>query len=243
MTPEEFARHGHALVDRLARYMQEVERYPVRARVSPGDILAQLPGAAPEEGEPFERILEDFESVILPGMTHWQHPSFFAYFPANTSPPSILAELLTAGLGAQCMLWETSPAATELEERVMEWLRDALGLPGGWSGVIQDSASTATLAALLCARERATGFRVNQEGLAAVDTPLMIYASEEIHSSIVKGARIAGFGEQAVRLLPTDDALALRPEALEAAIQEDRARGCQPCCVVACLGTTLVHGH
>jgi aromatic-L-amino-acid decarboxylase len=238
MTPEEFARHGHALVDRLARYFAEVERYPVRSTVRPGEIRQRLPAAAPERGEPMERILADFESLILPGITHWQHPSFFAYFPANSSPPSVLGELLTAGLGAQCMMWETSPAAAELEERMMEWLRDALGLPATWSGVIQDTASTATLCALLCARERATDLRTNREGLRAAEAPLTLYASEEIHSSMIKGAKIAGYGETWLRLIPTDDSLAMRPDALRHAIEADVARGCRPACVTACLGTT-----
>ncbi|MBN2491695.1 MAG: aspartate aminotransferase family protein [Planctomycetes bacterium] len=238
MTPEEFARHGHALVDRIARYFAEVEDYPVRSPVRPGAIRDRLPAAAPEHGEPMEQILADFESVILPGMTHWQHPSFFAYFPANSSPPSVLGELLTAGLGAQCMLWETGPAAAELEERMMEWLRDALGLPAAWTGVIQDTASTATLCALLCARERATDLRTNREGLRAAEAPLTLYASEEIHSSVVKGAKIAGYGEAWLRLIPTDENLAMRPDALRRAIEADLARGFRPACVTACLGTT-----
>jgi len=238
MTPEEFARHGHAVVDRIARYMKEVESYPVRSRVKPGEILAGLEAVAPEHGESMETILEDFESVILPGMTHWSHPSFFAYFPANTSGPSILGEFLTAGLGAQCMMWETSPAAAELEERVLEWLRDAMGLPGGWSGVIQDTASTATLCALLSAREKVTGFKANREGVARAGAPLTVYASTEIHSSIPKGVKIAGYGEEALRLIPVDEGMAMNPAALEEAVEADRKLGLRPACVVACLGTT-----
>jgi aromatic-L-amino-acid decarboxylase len=238
MSPEEFARHGHQIVDWIARYMQEAERYPVRSQVAPGDILAQLPAAAPEQGEPMDRILQDFERVIVPGMTHWQHPSFFAYFPANTSGPSILGEMLTAGLGAQCMMWQTSPAATELEERVLDWLRDMLGLPEGWAGVIQDTASTATLCALLTAREAATEFAGNQQGLARCDPPLTVYASEEIHASIPKAVKIAGFGEQSLRLIPTDERLAMQPDRLEQAIETDKRDGLKPACVVACLGTT-----
>src|SRR5918996_5114019 len=159
MDLEDFRRHGHVLVDWMADYLAGVERLPVRARVRPGEIVAQLAAAPPAEGEPLERIFADFERIVLPGMTHWQHPSFFAYFPANSSPPSVLAEMLTATLGAQCMLWQTSPAATELETRTLDWLRQMIGLPEGFIGTIQDSASSATLCAILVARERATGWR------------------------------------------------------------------------------------
>ena len=152
MSPDEFRRHAHQLVDWMADYMASVEQHPVRAQTSPGAVAAQLPSAAPEAGESFEAIFKDFQKIVMPGMTHWQHPSFFAYFPANSSPPSVLAEMLTATLAAQCMLWQTSPAATEMEVVVLGWLRQLLGLPEGWSGVIQDSASSATLCAVLTAR-------------------------------------------------------------------------------------------
>ncbi len=161
MSPEEFRAHAHDAVDWMADYLAGVEDYPVRAQVAPGDIAARLPAAPPVAGEAMDAIFDDFRSIVLPGMTHWQHPAFFAYFPANSSPPSVLAEMLTATLGAQCMSWETSPAATELETRVMDWLRGMLGLPDGFTGVIQDTASTATLSALLGARERATNDRAN----------------------------------------------------------------------------------
>ena len=167
MELEEFRRHGHRLVDWMADYLAQIEQHPVRAQVRPGEIAGRLPAAAPAAGEPFERIFEDFERIVLPGMTHWQHPSFFAYFPANSSPPSVLAEMLTATLGAQCMLWQTSPAATEMETRVLDWLRQLIGLPEGFVGVIQDSASSATLCAILAARERATGWQANEDGLGA----------------------------------------------------------------------------
>ena len=153
-----FRKHGHAIVDWIADYMDHIEEYPVLAQIEPGETGARLPKTPPEKPERMDAIFDDFKQIILPGMTHWQHPSFFAYFPANTSEPSILAEFLTAALGAQCMVWQTSPAATELEEIVMEWLRQGLGLPKGFSGVIQDTASTSTLCALVCARERATRF-------------------------------------------------------------------------------------
>ncbi|HET6520994.1 MAG TPA: pyridoxal-dependent decarboxylase, partial [Geminicoccaceae bacterium] len=189
--------------------------------------------------EPIEAIFADFERIVLPGMTHWQHPSFFAYFPANSSPPSVLAEMLTATLAAQCMLWQTSPAATELETRVLDWLRQMIGLPEGFHGVIQDSASSATLCAILVARERATDWRANEEGLAACP-PLAFYASEQAHSSIEKGLRVAGLGRRQLRPIGTDDGFAMRPDLLEAAIAEDRAKGVVPAGVVASIGATGV---
>ena len=186
-----------------------------------------------------EAVLADFERLVLPGITHWQHPRFFAYFPANSSPPSVLAEMLTATLGAQCMLWETSPAATEMETRVLDWLRKAVGLPDGFTGVIQDSASSAILCALLTARERATGWRSNESGLAG-GPPITAYTSDQAHSATEKGAKIAGYGRRHVRLIETDAAFAMRPDRLDAAIRSDRAAGLRPACIVASLGTTGV---
>jgi aromatic-L-amino-acid decarboxylase len=232
-----FRRHGHALVDWMADYLATVERLPVRAQVQPGEIAGQLPPAAPVAGEPFERIFADFERVLLPGMTHWQHPRFFAYFPANSSPPSVLGEMLTATLGAQCMLWQTSPAATELETRVLDWLRQMIGLPEGFAGVIQDSASSATLCAVLTARERATGWRTDREGLNGLPR-LRVYASEQAHSSIEKAVRIAGLGRSGLRTIATDARLAMRPEALQQAITLDLTAGIKPACVIACIGAT-----
>jgi aromatic-L-amino-acid decarboxylase len=239
MELDEFRRHGHALVDWMADYLAGVERLPVRAKVRPGEIAAQLPAAPPAQGEPLERIFADFERILLPGMTHWQHPSFFAYFPANSSPPSVLAEMLTATLGAQCMLWQTSPAATELETRTLDWLRQMIGLPEGFVGVIQDSASSAGLCAILVARERATDWRAGEDGLGACP-PLVFYASEEAHSSIEKAVTIAGLGRRGLRLIPTDDDFAMRPDALAAAIREDRGGGRVPAGMVASLGATGV---
>ncbi|HEX6112177.1 MAG TPA: pyridoxal-dependent decarboxylase, partial [Geminicoccaceae bacterium] len=227
MDLDEFRRHGHALVDWMANYLENLERRPVRAQVRPGEITGQLSAAPPAAGEPLERIFADFERIVLPGMTHWQHPSFFAYFPANSSPPSVLAEMLTATLGAQCMLWQTSPAATELETVTLDWLRQMIGLPAGFAGAIQDSASSATLCALLVARERATDWAVDADGLQACPS-LTFYASEEAHSSVEKAIRIAGLGRRSLRLIPTDDDFAMRPEALVAAIREDRAAGRVP---------------
>ena len=237
MGPDEFRRHAHELVDWMADYMASVEHYPVMSRASPGEILAALPGGPPEQGEAFGTIFADFTRTILPGMTHWQHPSFFAYFPANSSPPSVLAEMLTATLGAQCMSWVTSPAATELEERVMEWLREMTGLPAEFTGVIQDTASTATLCAVLSARERGTDFAVNAGGFPA-GRRFTAYCSTETHSSVERAVRIAGLGAAALRKLPVDARYAMVPEALEEAIVRDAAGGCTPLVAVATLGTT-----
>lgn len=240
MDHEEFRRHGHELVDWVADYLGgRVREYPVRAQVKPGEVRGQLPAAPPLQAEPFARVLADFQRVLLPGITHWQHPRFFGYFPANNSPPSVLAELLTAGLGAQCMSWETSPAAAELEEVVMDWLRQLLGLGPDWRGVIQDTASTATLVALICARERATGGRFNLEGAAAPDAEkLVVYASSEAHSSVEKGAKIAGFGRERLRKVAVGVDYAMSPRALEQAVTADLAAGLRPAAVVATVGTT-----
>jgi aromatic-L-amino-acid decarboxylase len=235
MTRDEFRKWGYRFVDWVADYFENVGQYPVRPALEPGDIKKQLPDEAPQQGESMEAVFADFQEIIVPGMTHWQHPSWFAYFSANNSPPSVLAELLTAGMGAQCMIWETSPSAAELEEVVLEWLRKLLGLPEGLSGVIQDTASTASLVAMLTAREQATGFEANRRGLKE---PLQIYVSEEAHSSVEKGAKIAGFGSENIRKIPTDAVFAMIPEELEQALASDKSRGLQPACVVATLGTT-----
>ena len=239
MDNDDFRRHGHEFVDWLADYFDSVGTLPVMSRAKPGEIRAQIPSSPPERSEPMDRIFEDFKTVILPGITHWQHPAWHAYFPANNSPESVLAELLTAGLGVQGMIWQTSPAAAELEDAVLEWLRQLLGLPAGLTGVIQDTASTATLCALLSARERATGFGANEKGLKK---PLTVYASQEAHSSVEKGVKIAGFGRENLRLIPSDDEFAMMPGELEAAILRDESRGFEPCFVAATLGTTSSGG-
>ncbi len=209
--------------------------------VKPGEIRSRLAAAPPQEGEAFDKILQDFEQVLLPGITHWQSPNFFAYFPANSSGAAILGDLLSTGLGVQGMLWATSPACTELETHVLDWLVEMLGLPqvflsqNAGGGVIQDTASSATLCALLAARERATGFKSNARGL---DLRLTAYTSTQAHSSVEKSVRIAGLGHENLRFLEVDERQALRPEALERAIQADLADGCVPCFVCATVGTT-----
>jgi aromatic-L-amino-acid decarboxylase len=235
MDNEEFKRFGHQFVDWIADYFEKVEGFRVQPDLEPGDIAKMLPQAPPAEAESMDRIFEDFEKAIVPGLTHWQHPGWFAYFPANNSPASVLAELLTAGLGAQCMVWRTSPAAAELEEVVLDWLRQMIGLPAGFAGVIQDTASTATLCALLTARERVTAFEANESGIR---TPLTVYASEEAHSSIDKAVKIAGFGIKNLRKIPTDGNFAMVPGLLEEAVVRDRREGAVPTAVVATVGTT-----
>ena len=245
MNNDDFRRHAHSFVDWMADYLENVERYPVKAQVRPGEIQAKLPEAPPEEGEPMERIFAEFRFDVLPGMTHWQHPSFFAYFPANSSPPSVLAEMLTATLAAQCMLWQTSPAATELETRMMDWLRRMTGLPEGFQGTIQDSASSATLCALLAARERATGWAANEQGLGVLGgkgQQLAVYASAEAHSSVEKDVMVAGLGRENLRKIPVDEDFAMRPAALAEAVAADLDQGVTPACVIATLGTTGTGG-
>jgi aromatic-L-amino-acid decarboxylase len=232
----EFRKFAHELVDWMADYMENVRDYPVKSQVEPGDIINQIPNSAPLQGESFEKIFEDFQKIIVPGMTHWQHPNFFAYFPGNSSPPSVLAEMLTATLGAQCMMWQTSPSAAELEERVLDWLKQMLGLPKEWSGVIQDTASTATLCTLITAREKVTDFEINKKGFES--RKFAVYGSAETHSSIEKDIKIAGIGSENLRLIDVDENFALIPENLEKAIQKDIDNKIIPLCVVATIGTT-----
>jgi aromatic-L-amino-acid decarboxylase len=239
MDAETFRKWAHEVVDWIADYRAGIRDHRVLPEVTPGEVKGRLPVAPPEEGEPFGTILEEFRDRIVPGMTHWNHPRFFAYFPANNSAPSILAEMLTAALGAQCMSWQTSPAATELEQVVMEWLRGMLGLPEGFTGVIQDTASTSTLVALLMARERSTGYGFQEEGASAEGAGrLVVYASEEAHSSVEKGVFLAGFGRKSLRRVPVDAEFAMDPAALEQMVRDDVDRGLLPSCVVATTGTT-----
>ena len=235
MKNEEFRSFGHRFVDWIADYFERVEAFSVLSPLGPGDVRKKIPAVPPTRGEDMETIFRDFETAVMPGMAHWQHPGWFAYFPANNSPASVLGEMLTAGLGAQCMVWKTSPAAAELEEAVLDWLAQMIGLPPGLAGVIQDTASTATLCALLSARERATDFGSNESGLRA---PLTVYASEEAHSSVEKGVKIAGFGRRNLKRILTDERFALIPEKLEEAVTRDREAGLAPACVVATVGST-----
>ena len=244
MTPDEFRRAGYAAVDWVARYMEEIERYPVLSQVEPGEIRSRLPASPPEMGEPFEAVLRDLDEIIMPGITHWQSPSFFAYFSGNASGPSMLGDLVSSGLGVQGMMWATSPACTELESHVLDWLVDMLALPerfksttrGG--GVIQDTGSSSSLCALLAARERATGFETNRRG---IDRQLVAYASSHAHSSMEKNARIAGIGRENLRLIDADESYAMRPEALARTIDEDLAADRTPFFVTATVGTTSSH--
>jgi aromatic-L-amino-acid decarboxylase len=241
MTTEEFRRFGRAVVDWIADYYERLESFPVMSRVEPGQVRASLPPNPPGAGEPFEAILEDVERQILPGVTHWQSPSFFAYFPANASGPSILGDLLASGLGVQGMIWATSPACTELETHVLDWLVDMLGLPDRFrsttagGGVIQDTASSASLCALLAARERATGMQSNEQGC---NGRLVAYASSQTHSSVEKAVKIAGLGRENLRAIDVDQYFAMRPDALARQIGQDREAGLVPCFVCGTVGTT-----
>jgi aromatic-L-amino-acid decarboxylase len=237
MKADEFRKQAHKLVDWMADYMENVEEYPVKSQVQPGEIFSRLPDVPPSYPESFSALMEDFNEIIMPGITHWQNPNFFAYFPANTSPPSVLAEMLISALGTQCMIWETSPAAAELEEKMMIWLRNMIKLPVEFEGVIQDSASTATLAALLTSREKKTGFLFNRDG-AQNSGILRVYCSEETHSSVEKAVKIAGIGKRNLVKIPVRDDFSMNTEKLESAILKDIESGSIPCCVVATIGTT-----
>lgn len=245
MTPDQFRRWGHAMVDWIADYQRRVESLPVQAPAQPGQVRASLPKCPPQQGEPFETILADINRLILPGITHWQSPNFFGYFPANNSGPSILGELLCAGLGVQGMLWATSPACTELETHVLDWMADLLGLPpqfksaGAGGGVIQDTASSAVLCALLAARERATGFQCNERG---GDGRLVAYTSTQAHSSVEKAVKVAGLGRANLRQIEVDDRFAMRAGLLADQIARDHKAGLKPCFVSATVGTTSSNG-
>ena len=239
MDPEAFRREGHRIVDWLADYLAAPDRYPVLSRAAPGEVTAALPSHAPEHGEPFDQIFADFERVIVPGLTHWNHPGFFAYFAISGSGPGILAEMLSAGLNVQAMLWRTSPAATELEEVALGWLRELMGLPSSFEGVIYDTASITTLHALAAARE-AVAPDVRTRGMSGRgDLPLLrVYCSEQTHSSIDKAVILLGLGQQAICRIPTDEHYALRIDRLAEAIAADEAAGVLPMAVVATVGTT-----
>jgi aromatic-L-amino-acid decarboxylase len=238
MDPNDFRRLGHELVEWIATYREHIDEYPVMSPAQPGEVAAQLPTEPPLRADGLESLVADLDRVVMPGITHWNHPGFLHYFPSNSDLSSVLADLVSSGLGVQGMSWQTSPAATEVEDVVMEWLREMVGLPATFTGVIEDTASTSTFTALLCARERASGFSQNRGGLQAEDAPLVVYASDQAHSSVPKAALLAGFGAEHLRLIGTDEEHALRPDLLERAIQDDLAAGRRPCAVVAAVGTT-----
>jgi aromatic-L-amino-acid decarboxylase len=238
MTPEEFRRAGHALVDWIADYRARVAERPVMSTVEPGAVRAALPAAPPEEPEAFAAVLRDLDAILVPGLSHWQHPRFFGYFPSNGELASVLGDMLSTGLGVLGLSWQSSPALSELEEVVCNWTRDLLGLSGAFQGVLQDTASTSTLVALLCARERTSGYALTREGLQGGGAPLVVYASAHAHSSVEKAALLAGFGRACFRRVDVDDRYAMRPDALDRAMAEDLAAGRRPCAVVATSGTT-----
>jgi aromatic-L-amino-acid/L-tryptophan decarboxylase len=238
MTPEEFRAAGHRLIDWVADYRARVEQFPVMARTEPGEIKAQLPASPPDAPESLDAIVADLERIVVPGLSHWQHPQFFGYFPCNGSLASVLGDYVSTGLGVLGLAWQSSPALTEVEEVATDWLRQMLGLSAAWSGVIQDTASTSTLIALICARERATAFALSRGGLQAEARPLVVYTSAHSHSSVAKAALLAGFGRDNIRLVAHDDSYAMRPEALSSAVDGDRRNGALPCAVVATAGST-----
>ena len=238
MTPEEFRKQGHAVVDWIADYRRDVAKYPVMPHTGPGDIRRSLPGHAPEHPESFGEIMRDLDRVIVPGITHWQHPSFFGFFPSNGLLSSVLGDFLSTGLGVIGLSWQSSPALTELEEVVCDWMRQMLGLSSAWSGVIHDTASTNTLVALICARERASKFALGRGGLQGEDRALVVYASAHAHSSVDKAALLAGFGRENMRLVPSDEKNAMRADELARLIEADVRAGRVPCAIVATTGTT-----
>lgn len=236
MDKEEFRKYGYQMIDWMVDYHENIESLPVKSQVKPGDIMKQIPEDAPVSSEAFEKIFDDFKNIILPGITHWQHPNFHAYFPANTSFPSQLAEMLMSAMGAQCMIWETSPAAAELEEQVMNWIKKLSAIPHNWHGVIQDTASTATLAAILTAREFHSDYQINLQGFN--NEKFRVYCSTETHSSIEKAVKIAGLGSRNLVKIPCNEKAAMISEELEQAIKNDLASGLKPLAVIAAVGTT-----
>jgi aromatic-L-amino-acid decarboxylase len=239
MTPDEFRVLGHRLIDWIADYRARVAELPVMARTAAGEVKAQLPASPPHDPESFEGVFRDLEQVLLPGLSHWQHPRFFGYFPANACLASVLGDYFSTGLGVLGLSWQASPALSELEEVVADWTRQMVGLSPAWSGVIQDTASTSTLVALLSARERSSHFSLSRGGLQAEERPLVVYTSGQSHSSVEKAVLLAGFGRDNLRVVAHDEQFALNHEALEEAIRRDRAEGKRPCAVVATTGSTI----
>jgi aromatic-L-amino-acid decarboxylase len=238
MTPDEFRRFGYQVVDWIADYRATLEARPVSTPREPGALRAALPGEPPQEAQPFEAVLADVERLILPALAHFQHPRFFGYFPSNGELASVLGDCLSTGLGALGLNWQAAPALTELEEVVIDWMRQMTGLSAAWQGVIQDTASTGTLVALISARERASGYGLARRGLQGGGPPLVVYVSEQAHSSVEKAALLAGFGREHLRKIAVDERYALRPEALAAALAADLAAGRKPCALVGTVGTT-----
>ncbi|HLN30330.1 MAG TPA: pyridoxal-dependent decarboxylase [Gemmataceae bacterium] len=239
MTPEEFRSLGHQLIDWIADYRTRVSELPVMARTTPGEIKAQLPASPPQSPDGLQGLFRDLEQILQPGLSHWQHPRFFGYFPSNANLASVLGDYLSTGLGVLGLSWQSSPALTELEELVLDWVRQMVDLSPDWSGVIQDTASTSTLIALLCAREKTTRYSLSRGGMQAEEQPLIVYTSDQSHSSVEKASLLAGFGRANVRALAHDKAYALRPDALEEAVQRDIHEGKKPCAIVATTGTTI----
>jgi aromatic-L-amino-acid/L-tryptophan decarboxylase len=239
MGPEEFRAAGHELVDWIADYRARIPQMPVQAQVGPGEVASKLPGLAPEEAEPFGRVLADLEGIVVPGVTQVQHPRYFGWFPSNASLGSVLGDLAASGLGALGITWQSAPALTEVEEVVVGWLRELTGLPGSWRGVIQDTASSGCLVALLAARERATNYSEARGGMQAEGSPLTVYTTQHAHSSIPKAVALTGYGTDNLRLVEVDPVTyAMRPEALASALEADVAAGRRPAAVVVSVGTT-----
>jgi aromatic-L-amino-acid/L-tryptophan decarboxylase len=238
MNPEEFRKYGHQLIDWIADYRAHIEDLPVRSRLEPGAVRAQLPAKPPQQPEPFEGIFSDLEQIIVPGLSHFQHPSFFGYFPSNGELSSVLGDFLSTGLGVLGLSWQSSPALTEVEELVTDWMRQMTGLSEAWSGVIQDTASSCTLVALLSAREKKSNYSLARGGLQREKQPLIVYVSKHSHSSVEKAALLAGFGRDNLHFIDVDEKCAMKQDALAAAIQADSERGLVPCAVVATTGTT-----
>ncbi len=238
MTPDEFRKQGHALIDWLSNYHTTLAELPVQAPTRPGEVRALLPKSPPFEPEAFENCIGDLDRVIKPNLSHWQHPRFFGYYPANAMLAGVLGDLVSTGLGVLGLSWQSSPAVTEVEEVVLDWFRQMVDLPPDWVGVINDTASTSTLVSLICARERATDYGLTRGGFQSKEKPLIVYASAGSHSSVEKGALLAGFGQDNVRVVPLDRNQAMRPDELDRLIQADVAAGLRPCAVVACVGGT-----
>lgn len=238
MSPDQFRRYGHQLIDWIADYRERVAEYPVMAQVAPGEIKARLPTKPPGGPEDIQAVLTDLDRIIMPGISHWQSPRFFGYFPSNAPLAGVLGDLLSTGLGVIGLSWQSGPAVTELEEVVTDWVRQMVGLSDAWSGVIQDTASTSTLVAMICARERLTDYGMSRGGLQGEARKLVVYACAHSHSSVDKAALLAGLGRDQVRLVPFDHAYAMRADALADMIAGDIAQGMQPCAVVATTGTT-----